>query len=186
MNKKQLNRKLEEGTAFLDIDYGDGDIQIYHDVVEDRYYLSEDNGKLAEVYLAVEKRYTDATTPDEDELFDDPSIDYDVCGEFDEMIETSGDYVYRYGYFKYVHKDTIIPITRLIDYTKIKMTNTIIKGKTFTEYLELYGPDWYAGNLWDFPKSELEDGSIEPQKGMVYWEIEDRLFETGEYENSNE
>ena len=56
-------------------------------------------------------------------------------------------------------------------------------GHTMDEYDELYGLSYENGDLWDFSKKELEDGSVEPQKGMVYWAIKDsdgeeRLYET--------
>ena len=33
-------------------------------------------------------------------------------------------------------------------------------------------------NYWNFPIEELLDGSIEPNKDMIYWLIEGRLYET--------
>ena len=56
-------------------------------------------------------------------------------------------------------------------------------GHTFDEYEELYGLSYENGDLWDFSRKDLEDGSIEPQKDMVYWSIKDldgeeRLYET--------
>lgn len=119
MNKKELKQKLEAGTMFLDINYGEGDIQIYHDVVEDRYYSVEETRRLKEVYLVAEKRYCDGGALNDEDLVNDSSIEYDISGEFDNPIETAGPYVFRYGYFKYRKKNETIPVAKIIGFTDL-------------------------------------------------------------------
>ena len=66
---------------------------------------------------------------------------------------------------------------------EVKDGVTIEYGHTLDEYDELYGLSYENGDLWDFAKEDLFDGTIEPQKSMVYWAIKDengeeRLYET--------
>ena len=46
--------------------------------------------------------------------------------------------------------------------------------------MDKYGALYDSGTLWNFPKEELEDGTVEPQENMTYWEIEGRLYETSD------
>lgn len=55
---------------------------------------------------------------------------------------------------------------------------TIEYGHTMEEYNEKFGTEYSNGELWDFKKIELENGAVEPQEGMVYWEIDGYLYET--------
>lgn len=56
----------------------------------------------------------------------------------------------------------------------------IVPDKTLKEYMETYGEAYNKGELWDFPIEELKDGSVEPDLDKVYWEIDGRLYETGQ------
>lgn len=56
-------------------------------------------------------------------------------------------------------------------------------GHTMEEYRRQYGNAYDNGDLWDYSREDLEDGSVEPEKNKVYWAIvnedgEERLFET--------
>lgn len=55
-----------------------------------------------------------------------------------------------------------------------KMDNT----HTLAEYMSLFGEKYESGELWDFDYLEFLNGAIEPQEGMVYWKIGDRVYET--------
>lgn len=52
------------------------------------------------------------------------------------------------------------------------------KGHIIEEYMCMFGESYENGDLWDFPIEELYDGSIKPQKDMIYWLIKDRAYET--------
>ena len=52
---------------------------------------------------------------------------------------------------------------------------TLETGHTLEEWSEKYGND---ENRWDFPIEELLDGAIEPDEEMVYWVIDNRVYET--------
>lgn len=56
----------------------------------------------------------------------------------------------------------------------------VVHNKTLEEYMETYGEAYNNGELWDFSWEDLENGSIEPNLDMVYWEIDGRLYETGQ------
>lgn len=114
MTLEKINELKEKGLVFIDIEYDD--FIIYHDISEDKYYLySQKDEQLSEVYLAVEKRYTDESCLNDEDLCNDSSIDFDIGGEFDEPIETVGAYIWRYGYFKFVNPGMKIPVTQLIE-----------------------------------------------------------------------
>lgn len=48
-------------------------------------------------------------------------------------------------------------------------------GHTIEEWEETFNQ---CEDLWDFPIEEVVDGTIEPNTDMVYWQIDDRLYET--------
>lgn len=56
----------------------------------------------------------------------------------------------------------------------------IVKSKTLEEYMAIYGVDYDNGDLWDFAIEDFENGAVEPQEDLVYWEIDGRLYETKE------
>ena len=60
------------------------------------------------------------------------------------------------------------------------ITFTVQTGHTLDEYESKYGEQYANGDLWDYPYGELFDGTTEPQEGMTYWLIGDRLYETEE------
>lgn len=49
---------------------------------------------------------------------------------------------------------------------------------TMEEYMERFGEAYDNGELWDFQKEELFDGTIDYRWDIVYWEIDGRLYET--------
>lgn len=55
---------------------------------------------------------------------------------------------------------------------------TVETNHTLAEYIEKFGDAYDNGELWDFSKEELENGAVEPNKNIVYWEIDGRLYET--------
>ena len=52
---------------------------------------------------------------------------------------------------------------------------TLETGHTLEEWNDKYGD---SENRWDFPIEELLDGTIEPDEDMVYWVIDNRVYET--------
>ena len=56
----------------------------------------------------------------------------------------------------------------------------VVHNKTIEEYMDIYGEAYNKGELWDFSREDMENGSVEPNLDMVYWEIEGRLYETGQ------
>lgn len=62
--------------------------------------------------------------------------------------------------------------------TIININNQVAKyeiGHTKSKWNDLFGND---PDLWDFPISELLDGTIEPNPDIIYWLIGERLYET--------
>lgn len=122
MTKKQLLAMVKAGEAFVDIEY-DGDWVLIHDVCDDKYYIINYSGKrdrVIEVTMHTEVRYNDDCMPDELDLvcgtipgYNIPDADY--SGEFDEPLETSGLYVWRYGYFSKISDKNPDKVTRLIE-----------------------------------------------------------------------
>lgn len=82
--------------------------------------------------------------------------------------------------------DQAVEVTRLVpdnlkEYNFFENPNLVYKveyGHSIGEYLDKFGALSIAGVLWNFPKEELKDGTVEPQEGMTYWEIDGRLYET--------
>lgn len=56
----------------------------------------------------------------------------------------------------------------------------VVHNKTLEDYMDIYGEAYNKGELWDFSKEDMENGSVEPNLDMVYWEIDGRLYETGQ------
>ncbi len=56
----------------------------------------------------------------------------------------------------------------------------VVHNKTLEEYMDIYGEAYNKGELWDFSREDMENGSVEPNLDMVYWEIDGRLYETGQ------
>lgn len=54
---------------------------------------------------------------------------------------------------------------------------TVVKGKTFEEYMLKYGDLYEKGELWDFSKEDILSGAVEPREEVAYWLIEDRYYE---------
>lgn len=61
----------------------------------------------------------------------------------------------------------------------IKITDgvevSVAIGHTIDEWEETFDQ---CEDLWDFPIEEVVDGTIEPNTDIVYWLIDDRLYET--------
>lgn len=82
--------------------------------------------------------------------------------------------------------DQAVEVTRLVpdnlkEYDFFESENKVYKieyGHTLAEYNDRFGDLYSNGTLWSFPKEELEDGTVEPQEDMTYWEIDGRLYET--------
>lgn len=82
--------------------------------------------------------------------------------------------------------DQAVEVTRLVpdnlkEYNFFGNQNPVYKveyGHSIGEYMDKYGALYDSGTLWNFPKEELEDGTVEPQEDMTYWEIDGRLYET--------
>lgn len=53
-------------------------------------------------------------------------------------------------------------------------------GKTIEKYMAQYGEAYNNGDLWDFSVEDVNNGAIELDPDKVYWEIGDRIYETGE------
>lgn len=53
-------------------------------------------------------------------------------------------------------------------------------GKTIEEYMKKYGEAYANGELWDFSVEDVNGGAIELNPDMTYWEIDGRIYETGE------
>ena len=56
----------------------------------------------------------------------------------------------------------------------------VVYDKTLEDYMDVYGEAYNKGELWDFSWEDMENGSVEPNLDMVYWEIDGRLYETGQ------
>ena len=56
----------------------------------------------------------------------------------------------------------------------------VVHNKTLEEYMDISGEAYNKGELCDFSREDMENGSVEPNLDMVYWEIEGRLYETGQ------
>lgn len=63
-------------------------------------------------------------------------------------------------------------------------TTITVQGK-YTMHLELghTKKEWKSlkldeGEFWSFPIEELLDGTIEPQKDILYWYVKGRVYET--------
>lgn len=61
---------------------------------------------------------------------------------------------------------------------KQEMKINIVRGKSIDQYMRRYGKEYEEGTLWDFSIEDMRNGAIEPTEGMVYWLIDDRLYET--------
>jgi hypothetical protein len=57
------------------------------------------------------------------------------------------------------------------------MMKNIETNHTIDEYMTKYGNDYLLGNLWDFDKTDFDEG-IEFKNNIVYWLINDRYYET--------
>lgn len=70
----------------------------------------------------------------------------------------------------------------LFDLVKSKEDNNVVRetivetSHTLKEWNEHFKKD--DAILWNFPKEELLDGTVEPQPFMIYWLIGNRLYET--------
>lgn len=62
----------------------------------------------------------------------------------------------------------------------LKKSN-IIKGHTIKEYYDVYGDLYDAGEVWDFSVGDVTSEAVELDANMVYWYINGRIYETGEY-----
>ena len=56
-------------------------------------------------------------------------------------------------------------------------TITVEVGHSLEEWQERYGNN---DDAWDFPVEEISDGTITPDEDVVYWLINNRLYETKE------
>ena len=82
--------------------------------------------------------------------------------------------------------DQAVEVTRLVpenlkEYNFFENQNPVYKveyGHSIGEYMDKYGALYDSGTLWNFSKEELENGAVEPQEDMTYWEIDGRLYET--------
>lgn len=119
MTNAQIKKLINSGTMFEIFK------NVYCDVFTDRYYVyDEDTDTYREAELGFEVRYSDSNKVSESDLLsgfnDDFSIgdyDFDISGEFDNPIETSGEYIWRYGYFKFLEELEKPNVTHLIDLT---------------------------------------------------------------------
>ncbi len=132
MTKKTLCKKLKDGTAFVDVTYDD--FTIIHDVINDRYYMCVDDKDIKRLTLVKEVRTNDDINShyDVDNLLkDDLDFDYDISGEFDEPIETSGLYTWRYGYFREIGMNNNCDdvMTTLIDLTDDDVLKSYVEGR---------------------------------------------------------
>ena len=62
----------------------------------------------------------------------------------------------------------------------LKKSN-IIKGHTIEEYYDTYGDLYDVGEVWDFSVGDIISEAVELDADMVYWYINGRIYETGEY-----
>lgn len=51
----------------------------------------------------------------------------------------------------------------------------IEKNHTYTEWYKLFGND---DSLWDFLIEDVKNGAVELDNERMYWEIDDRIYET--------
>lgn len=55
-------------------------------------------------------------------------------------------------------------------------------GHTIEEYNALYDKEYENGEFWDFSIEDIEAGAIEANPNMIYWQIDDRVYETYKFE----
>lgn len=54
---------------------------------------------------------------------------------------------------------------------------------TLEEWELLYKQDYINGDLWDFPLKDIESQAVEPNPNMVYWLIDNQVYETCIFED---
>lgn len=59
-------------------------------------------------------------------------------------------------------------------------------GHTIEEYNDLYGKEYENGEFWDFSIEDVENGAIEANPNMIYWQIGNRVYETYKFEEFEE
>lgn len=69
-------------------------------------------------------------------------------------------------------------IDKLKDVNVEEPKSQIEFNKTLEEYMEKFGKNYINGELWDFSLEDMNSGAIELNPEQVYWQIEDRLYET--------
>lgn len=74
-------------------------------------------------------------------------------------------------------EDFIEYIKEKLPFALFLLTN-VEGGHTLSEYDSLFGDKYSEGELWDFSLEDFESGAVEPDPEMIYWEIDDRLYET--------
>lgn len=69
-------------------------------------------------------------------------------------------------------------IENLKEYDFFGPTYKLVQGHTLEEYHAKFGEEYDNGKLWDFSLKDLENGAIEPENSVEYWQIGDRAYET--------
>lgn len=82
--------------------------------------------------------------------------------------------MYNRGYITCI--DNVID--KLKDVNVEEQKSQIEFNKTLEEYMEKFGKNYINGELWDFSLEDMNSGAIELNPEQVYWQIEDRLYET--------
>lgn len=74
-------------------------------------------------------------------------------------------------------EDFIEYIKEKLPFALFLLTN-VEGGHTLSEYDSSFGDKYSEGEFWDFSLEDFESGAVEPDPEMIYWEIDDRLYET--------
>lgn len=59
--------------------------------------------------------------------------------------------------------------------------SNIQTNHTLSEYKRKYEESYEAGDLWDFSIEDVQSGAVELETDRIYWQINDRIYETEEY-----
>lgn len=71
-------------------------------------------------------------------------------------------------------------IQKTIKFTESGVKYTVITGHTYKEWHDKFEEDIEEGNLWEVLKDELNNGALDPDDSVEYWELSDNDPEIGE------